>query len=201
MTDRALSVSSLLGEILHTYSCCIHNSYRMIPVYLQPYDIICLAMKIYAQLSTSSELASFSGKPFPVKIHVSQWSNRPGGPIRLQSSTLCDVKIPLFSPSNHIHLPTKRSHVKTWLHSSDTKFGYYHVMTICMSDIYILIAEVKLNEHKVYLLPSSFQPLPFEDHQLGQTHQQTLEEKLFSGVVAVNKMNEVCGDGWVVTLR
>ena len=128
MTDRALSVSSLLGEILHTYSCCIHNSYRMIPVYLQPYDIICLDMKIYAQLSTSSELASFSGKPFPVKIHVSQWSNRPGGPIRLQSSTLCDVKIPLFSPSNHIHLPTKRSHVKTWLHSSDTKFGYYHVM-------------------------------------------------------------------------
>ena len=117
-------------RILHTVVAYITNDRQNDSHIFAAIRYTCLDMKIYAQFSPSlsSELASFSGKPFPVKIHVSQWSNRPGGPIRLQSSTLCDVKMPLFSPSNHIHLPTKRSHVKTWLHSSDTKFGYYHVM-------------------------------------------------------------------------
>lgn len=69
--------------------------------------------------------ASFPGNPFPVTRHVvTQCSNRPGGPMRLHSRTECAVNISRRKPSSHIQRPTKRSHVKTWLHSSDTKFGY-----------------------------------------------------------------------------
>ena len=70
--------------------------------------------------------ASFAGHPpFPVTRHVSQCNSRPGGPMRLHSSTECGVNTPRRRPSSQIHRPTKRSHVRTWLHSSLTKFGYY----------------------------------------------------------------------------
>lgn len=100
-----------------------------------------IAMLMYGCISNTSLLfvhqssASFPGNPLPKTKQVIQCNNNPGGPIKLHSNTECDVNTPLFNPSSQIQRPTNKSHVRTWLHSSLTKFGY------CKREMYRLYVE------------------------------------------------------------
>ena len=142
---------------------------------------------IYSIVVVSASVASLPGNPpLPVTMHVNQCNNRPGGPMRLHSSTECEVNTPpRRSPSSHIQRPTNRSQVNTWLHSSDTKFGYYFPpscimppQNTCISILFEYYVKIILAIWIYFCFcfiqhsPASCQPWPSEDHHLGRIHSQ-----------------------------
>jgi hypothetical protein len=138
------------------------------------HSVICQTVTNYYSKSS----ASFPGNPFPTTKQVAQCNSNPGGPIKLQSSTECDVNIPLFNPSNHIHRPTNRSQVRTCDHSSLTKFGYCYCGVLKSTKFELKLkksAYVALNKYT----PASFQPWPFEDHPPDQIHLRIQPWELF----------------------